>query len=81
MPQPMRELVFPQQTPAHGQVWGPRVFVLAESRRACDVPSQPWVLLQTVEVEQSELVLSKEKQRFPQTSSLPQIQRPAGSSA
>lgn len=41
------------------------------------MPSQPWVLLQTVEVEQSELVLSKEKQGFPQTSSLPQIQRPA----
>lgn len=45
------------------------------------MPSQPWVLLQTVEIEQSELVLSKEKQGFPQTSSLPQIQRPAGSSA
>lgn len=66
---PMRESVFPQQTLVCGQPWGIWVFGLAESRMTSEIPSQLWLLLQTMEVEWAQLVSSKENQGFRKSSS------------
>lgn len=77
----VRELVFPQQTLACGWAWALWGFALAKCRMTSEIPSQFWILLQTMEVEWAQLVSSKECQGFPQIPLLPQTQCPAGCSA
>ena len=77
----VRELVFPQQTLACGWTWALWGFALAKCRTTPEIPSQFWILLQTMEVEWTQLVSSKERQGFSQIPLFLQTQCPAGCSA